>query len=283
MPDSSRYPVTGRAPRWAKGGRTEKGTDPAGESDRLGRLGIPRAPAGDRLRPGPNSRPGPDILEDPTSQTGDWRLDSPGMIRGSLGRRAPDRKPSARSTPPMLNISGSESGHVPARIAYQKPAGWNNPRHATVSDETENVLPMETRRPPSVPPGVEAEELWDPAVMDPSTIMEPEQTIQLLVSDAVIGESTTVEPEQVDQYMVTAAVMDHSWPIRFAKGKSNIVFPFQYRLTAANTAKAWIEHVVREPINWWPLSPRRHPLPEDSVWVEWQCVSRLPSVGALSE
>lgn len=89
---------------------------------------------------------------------------------------------------------------------------------------------------------------------------------------SLIVVSETAEPEQTSQFLVQAVVMDHSWPIRFSGGKTNITFPFQCRPTVANTAKAWIEGVVREPINWWPLSPRRHPLPEDSVWVEWQCV-----------
>lgn len=91
-----------------------------------------------------------------------------------------------------------------------------------------------------------------------------------------MGGSTPIDRRQTNQVLVQAALMDHSWPIRFARGKTNIVFPFQCRPTAANTAKAWIEHVIREPINWWPLSPRRHPKPQDSVWVEWQWVSRQP-------
>lgn len=81
----------------------------------------------------------------------------------------------------------------------------------------------------------------------------------------------------------TFVLTDHSWPIQFSRGKTNILFPFQCRPTAANTVKAWIEDVVREPINWWPLSPRRHPLPEGCVWVEWQCVRRSSSLRAVSD
>lgn len=104
-----------------------------------------------------------------------------------------------------------------------------------------------------------------------------------LSSRMLVRASTTAGPWEAARFVVPAVVMDHSWAIRFSRGKSNIVFPFQYRPTVANTAKAWIEHVVREPIAWWPLSPRREPLPEDSVRVEWQCVSRSSSALLISD
>lgn len=74
---------------------------------------------------------------------------------------------------------------------------------------------------------------------------------------------------------VTTTDRTHSWPMRFVRGKTDINFPFRSRWTLANDIKGFIERLVQEPINWWPLSPRRYPLPKDRVWVTWKCVSAL--------
>lgn len=72
---------------------------------------------------------------------------------------------------------------------------------------------------------------------------------------------------------VTTTDRSHSWPMRFVRGKTDINFPFRSRWTLANEIKGLVEGLAQEPINWWPLSPRRYPLPKDGVWVTWKCVS----------
>lgn len=67
--------------------------------------------------------------------------------------------------------------------------------------------------------------------------------------------------------------IDHSWAIQFATGKTDIIFPIGSRWSVGDTAKGWVEDLAREPVNWWPLSHRRQPLPEHCVWVYWKCVS----------
>lgn len=74
---------------------------------------------------------------------------------------------------------------------------------------------------------------------------------------------------------ITTTDRSHSWPMRFVRGKTDINFPFRSRWTLANEIKGLVEELVQEPINWWPLSPRRYPLPNDGVWVTWKCVSPL--------
>lgn len=52
------------------------------------------------------------------------------------------------------------------------------------------------------------------------------------------------------------------WAAIFADGKTDISFESCLRnpWSLTNEAKRLIEYFVREPINWWPLSPRRNPL-----------------------
>lgn len=87
------------------------------------------------------------------------------------------------------------------------------------------------------------------------------------------------EPKSTRDFIISPASTgdtDHSWPIRFASGKTDITFPIGCRWSLVNEAKAWIEDLVQEPINWWPLRPRIHPLPAGYVRVNWKCVSPAP-------
>lgn len=66
---------------------------------------------------------------------------------------------------------------------------------------------------------------------------------------------------------------NYSWPVKFANGKTDISFLIGSHWSLLNEAKGWVEGFVKEPVNWWPLAPRRYPLPEGCVWVNWKCVS----------
>lgn len=89
------------------------------------------------------------------------------------------------------------------------------------------------------------------------------------------GQQTTALPREPIVSPVITTDQSHSWPIRFMRGKTDINFPFRSRWSLANEVKRLIEELVQEPINWWPLSPRRYPLPQDRVWVTWKCVSTI--------
>lgn len=65
---------------------------------------------------------------------------------------------------------------------------------------------------------------------------------------------------------------DHSWAIWFQSGKTDINFPATSQYSFADYVKGWIEDLIYEPINWWPLAPRRYPLPDNHVLVDWTCV-----------
>lgn len=68
------------------------------------------------------------------------------------------------------------------------------------------------------------------------------------------------------------------WPMQFSRGKTDINFEVEDCWSIANEAKGWIETLVHEPINWWPLCPRRLPLPKQSVRVNWECVSAVSHI-----
>lgn len=61
---------------------------------------------------------------------------------------------------------------------------------------------------------------------------------------------------------------------RFSDGKTHISFEIARRWDLSNEIKGLVEDFIREPINWWPLSPRRYSVPQGYVYVRWRCVGK---------
>ncbi|RPB13926.1 hypothetical protein P167DRAFT_87581 [Morchella conica CCBAS932] len=64
---------------------------------------------------------------------------------------------------------------------------------------------------------------------------------------------------------------EYLWAARFSDGKTHISFEIARRWDFSNEIKGLVDDFIREPINWWPLSPRRHSVSQGYVYVRWKC------------
>ena len=103
------------------------------------------------------------------------------------------------------------------------------------------------------------------------------------VEDERAGEAIQA-PDLLNPVEATPQLCADKWPALFADGKTDIHFDDEdFFWSFSNEVKGSIESFIGAPVNWWPLSARRRPLPDGFSRVKWKCVSRtFPKNGKTS-
>ena len=111
-------------------------------------------------------------------------------------------------------------------------------------------------------------------LIEESSKQDGEYRTKTVGAEGELAGSAIQAPDLVNPAAATSQLCADKWPALFADGKTDIHFDDEDFWSFSNEVKGSIESFIGAPVNWWPLSARRRPLPDGFSRVKWKCVSR---------